>query len=66
VPSKAAFPQAAFPEPSTASAWAQVVPSQLLFQQFVAVHNPRAAFDMHFRREAFTPLAHRLESTVVR
>ncbi len=66
VPSKAAGGQAAFFEAFTRAAGTQIVATELLFEQLVAVHHPYAAFHLCFRRETASPLAHHLKRTPVR
>jgi len=65
-PSKTASLQAALLESFAATARAEVVASEFLFQQFAAAHDPYAAFNARFGREALAPFAHRLEKMAVR
>jgi hypothetical protein len=64
-PSKAARCQAAFLESFARAARAQIVASQLFFEQLVAVDDPDSPFDMRFRRESVATFTHGLKRTPV-
>jgi hypothetical protein len=60
-PSKRAFLQAAFLEALAATAGAQIIAPELLFEQLVVVYDADAAFYFLFGRESFSSLAHPFE-----
>tara|TARA_R110002020_G_scaffold15684_10_gene56160 strand:- start:3211 stop:3441 length:231 start_codon:yes stop_codon:yes gene_type:complete len=65
-PSKAAFLEAAFFEALAGTAGAEVVSAELFFQNFMAVDNSQAPFDLLFGRISPTAFAHRLKKMAVR
>jgi hypothetical protein len=46
-----------FLKAASGTAWAEVVPAQLLIQFFLAVNDAVTALNLGFRRETFTALA---------
>jgi hypothetical protein len=60
-PSKAASFQAASLEYSSGTARAKIVATKLLFELFVAMHDPDTTFDVLFRRITLAAFAHRFE-----
>ena len=60
-PSKAAFLETALLKAFARTAGAEIISSQLFFQQLVAVDDPQSTLDLRFGRESPTPLTHRLE-----
>jgi hypothetical protein len=65
-PSKASRFQAAFLEMLSGLARAWIISTELFHELLFAMHDPDAALDLRFRREAFPALARNLESSPVR
>ena len=65
-PSKPAPFEAAFFEAFSGSAWTEIVTAKFLFEQFVAVDDAHAPFDLRFRWITPPPLAHSFERRPVR
>ena len=65
-PSKAALLETTLFEASARAAGAQVVSTELFFQQLIAVHDSHPALHLSLGGESTTTLAHRLKKMAVR
>jgi hypothetical protein len=63
-PSKPARFEAALLESFAAAAGAEIVPTELLLEQFLAMDHAQAGLNLRLRRVSLATLAHRLKKTI--